>query len=228
MKTLWSSCNLPSIIGAEPDGENEDKNKDKDLGAGGAGDENKSKDESGSDKGGDPQKKITAQDEIIARKQKALEDQEAELQELRDFKKKQEQEKLSAEELAAEQLKELETKNSNLSSGTQMLTLENEFLKSNKHVWHDPSVALTLADLTEVEVVEKDGKFSLKDPKSLEKALDALAESKPFLLKSNDEDDKEDKKWTGNSGTPPKQKRTSDDANERAKLQKKYPALRNR
>lgn len=227
MKTLWSSCNLPSIIGAEPDEENKDKNEDQNLGAGGAGDEGDSKDKSGAD-GGDPQKKIAGQEEIIARKQKALEAQETELQELRDFKKKQEQEKLSAEELAAEKLKELETKNSTLSSGTQMLTLENEFLKSNKHVWHDPSVALTLADLTEVEVVEKDGKFQLKDAKSLEKALDDLAAAKPFLLKGNDEDDKEDKKWTGNSGTPPKPKRKNDDASERAKLQKKYPALRNR
>lgn len=226
MKTMWSSCILPSIIGAEPDGNNEDENDEGANGTGGAGNDDASKDKSGADKGGDPQKKITAQDEIIARKQKTLEEQEAELQELRKFKDEQEKAKLTAEELSAKELEDLQTRNGALSESTKSLILENEFLKSNKHVWHDPSTAMTLADMSSVEVVEKDGKFQLKDSKSLEAALDALAAAKPFLLKS-EEDDK-DKTWKGNSGKPPKRKDGTEEASERASLQKKYPALRNR
>lgn len=231
MKTMWSSYILPSIIGAEPgepdpNGENQN---DENLNPGGTGEnEDKSKGKAPDPaENGDPQKKIAAQEEIISRKQKALDEREAELEELREFKKNQDREKMSADEKAEADRKQLESTNEVLTGSVQKLILENEFLRSNDYAFHNPALALKLADLSGVEVVESNGSFQLKDPKSLKKALDDLVKENPFLVK-DDKDDKEDKKWKGNTGTPPQQKRDNDDASERARLAKKYPSLRNR
>lgn len=233
MKTMWSSYILPSIIGAEPgeadpNGEDPNGENQSTSGAGGEGQKPEGNKPDPAENG-DPQKKIAAQDEIIARKQKTLEQQEAELQELREFKQQQEREKMTADEKAEADRKELESSNQKLTEGMQKLVLENAFLRSNEYQFHNPETALRLADLSQVEIVEGANGFQLKDPKSLKKALDDLVKENPYLVKSDESDKgKNDNKWQGNTGTPPKQKRENDDVAERAKLAKKYPALRNR
>lgn len=93
---------LPVLMGRE--GEDEGKDGEK-PGEGGTGaGEQKPADNSAGAGGttdeslGDPQKKITAQDEIIARKQRQLEELTPELEELRKFRKEIEDSKLSEKE----------------------------------------------------------------------------------------------------------------------------------
>lgn len=230
MKTMWSSYILPSIIGAEPDGADpngEDPNgEDQNPGGAGGDGEQSAGNKPDPAENGDPQKKIAAQEEIISRKQKALEEREAELQELREFKEQQEREKMTADEKAEADRKELESSHQKLQEGMQKLVLENAFLRSNEYKFHNPETALRLADLSQIEIVEGVNGFELKDPKALKKALDDLVKGNPYLVKSEDPEDK--KNWQGKTGTPPKQKRENDDAAEIAKLRNKYPALRNR
>lgn len=234
MENMWLSCILPTIVGAEPGDEDNTQDQDQDedqdqSGAGGAGDdrgqgESKDQDENK----GDPQKKITAQQEILDRKEAQLNEKETELQELRKFKKEQEDAKLSDKEKRDQEQKELQTKNENLTKSVEKLVLKNAFLSSNDYEWHKPETALSLADLSEVEIVEENGAFKVKDPKKLAAALKALAESDPYLLKAKSNDEDEDKSWKGKSGDPSKKVPNQKQETERAKLRNKYPALRNR
>lgn len=102
------------------------------------------------------------------------------------------------------------------------------FLKDNKYEWHNPGRALALADLSRVEI-DKDGKVT-----GLSEALDALAASDPYLIKTEEKsgngeekDDKEkeapksgDQKNTGNKDKP------SSSEKRRAELADRYPGLR--
>lgn len=225
--SVWSSLTLPVIIGAEPEGDNPPKEEVKpqdQSGAGGAGNppNDPPKDDDSDGDNGDPQKKITAQDEIIARKQKALEDAEAELQELRDFKSEAEKAKLSAEEKAEQEAEELKTRNQTLESSVQSLVLENAFLTANDYNWHNPAAALKLTDLSDVEIAEKDGKFSVKDIQKLKDALKKTAEENPYLVKAAEE------QWSGKTGDPGKRRQSNQGTAERTRLRDKYPALRNK
>jgi hypothetical protein len=116
--------------------------------------------------------------------------------------------------------RELEKDNEALQQATKDLRIENEFLASNKYTWHNPKRALQVADLSEVTITE-DGKVE-----GLDKALDALAKSDPYLLKKSDGTDDGDgpdgKSGSGAGSGRKDDKKTVD----KETLAKKYPALR--
>lgn len=105
-----------------------------------------------------------------------------------------------------------------------------EFLGSNKYTWNNPKAALRLLDLDEVEI-DDDGKVT-----GLDKAIEALAKSDPYLLKTADAGDGENKNGqgkapAGKSGATTKNKTTNDsksEAEKRADLERKFPSLRGR
>jgi uncharacterized coiled-coil protein SlyX len=100
------------------------------------------------------------------------------------------------------------------------LRIQNAFLAANKYTWHDAADALRLADLSGVEIDPEDGSVT-----GLKEALDALAKSKPHLIKV--EGKKEDPK--GSSGSPNNGKRKGDTKKpDRASLSKTYPVLATR
>jgi hypothetical protein len=120
---------------------------------------------------------------------------------------------------ATDRVQELETENTGLSEAVKQLRIENEFLASNKYTWHNPKRALSLADLSEVTITE-DGKVE-----GLDKALDALAKSDQYLLKSEKDGDEEPPEGSSGSGNGSGRKGGKGAVDKEA-LQKKYPALR--
>jgi len=187
--------------------------------------------ENGSGSQGDPQKKIAAQDEIIERLAKQREEQDAELQELRKFKEEQENASLSEQQKRDKRIKELEEADSGKTATLQKLVVHNAFLAANDVTWHDPETALSLLDVSGLEFVEdKNGIPTVKDKKAFATAIAKLAEDKPYLVKTqadNDDPKPGPKEWKGKTGDAPKPK-DSEKATERARLQSKYPALRGR
>lgn len=123
----------------------------------------------------------------------------------------------------SERVTELEQDREALLDNNAELRIENAFLKSNKYTWKNPSTALRLLDRSEIDLGD-DGSIE-----GLEEALDALAESDPYLLaeqKDDDEDEDDEKpKPRKRTGQPTQKKRTKGQPNRDALLAK-YPALR--
>ena len=117
----------------------------------------------------------------------------------------------------SEEVASLTADRDKLLTDNEGLRIQVAFLKNAKHAWKNPAAALKLADLSDVEIND-DGEVD-----GLDEALDALAESDPYLLKGKDETDETPKvKKSGQrSGTQRKKGNANRDA-----LLKKYPALR--
>jgi chromosome segregation ATPase len=98
--------------------------------------------------------------------------------------------------------------------------LENEFLKNNKFKWKNSAAALKLADLSNVEVHE-DGSVT-----GLDRALDALAKTDPYLLDKSEED--KGTETTGSTGVPGTNGRKGETGTDLKKLAVRMPALRSR
>lgn len=171
---------------------------------------------------GDPQKKIAALEEEKNRHYTARQQAETELEELRKFKKEQEDKGKSEQELATSQISELKAQNSALVAELNELRIRNAFLSTNTVEWHNPERALALVDLSEVQI-DKDGNV---DRAALKAASEALAKSDAYLVKSSREEDKKDPAKQPGSGKVPGQGAPKDTDLE--SLKKKYPALRNR
>lgn len=126
-------------------------------------------------------------------------------------------------EKAQRDLKEYQLQVKELGEALTKSRIHNKFLASNKYSWHDPETALHLLDMAEVKV-EDDGKVS-----GLENAIEALAKSKPFLLKVEEGNGKKNQKQNGgrpSGNQPPANGSNTDRASQRSELEKKYPALR--
>lgn len=98
------------------------------------------------------------------------------------------------------------------------LRIQAAFLASNKFEWADPSDALRLADLADVEIDDEDGTVH-----GMEDALKKLAKSKPHLLKTTRA--KNGPSGTSNNGQRKGKDKTKPD---REALAKTYPVLRGR
>lgn len=105
--------------------------------------------------------------------------------------------------------------------------LELAFLRDNTYTWRNPATALKLADLSKVEV-DDDGEVT-----GLKAALDALAKSDPYLLKSSDQDDDDkdkdkddDQKPRGSTGSPNNRNRSG--GTDKKKLVSRFPSMRTR
>lgn len=116
-------------------------------------------------------------------------------------------------------LKEVTEERDTLSKQVQDLLIQNAFLKDNKFTWANPTTALRLADLSEVEIDEEGNVTGLAE------ALQKLAKEEPYLLKSKKDDDGDDNDDSGRPTGQPVGKKSKGNAN-RDNLVKKYPALR--
>lgn len=134
------------------------------------------------------------------------------------------------EDLSAEELREAKQKADKLSAAQQRLVLENAFLRCNVVDWVDADDALSLVDLSDVDV-DEDGTV---DRRALRAALKDLAKRKPHLVKKptvsdqddDDEDDDDQEPRSRRSGAPMngRRKGTRQDASREA-LAKKFPVL---
>lgn len=221
---------LSKIRLAEPDDDAQGQGTNDGDGDGGAGGDN----DNGAGAGGktgaddrDPQVKIKAQEEIIARLAKRDKDRETQLEELLKDKKKREDAALSEEDRRTKELKEAQERADRLTSGQRKLVAKNAFLESNDYDWQNPGVALRLIDLDSLEIEERDGEMVVKDSKQLKKLLDDLAKEHPYLLKAKEDSNDDTKnRFVGRTGDVPQPKKKGDQSAERQKLLNKYPALR--
>lgn len=211
-RTVWP------IMGSSPDDPSLDDKKDNpddpDNPEGGSASEDGKKDLLD----GDPQAKIAAlaeeKDRHVRRRQEAEAEAARVKAELDELKSKD----LGELEKATARVTALESENSALNESLREARLNNAFLTSNKYEWHNPGRALSLADLSEIEI-DDDGTVH-----GIEKALDALAKSDAYLLKKKDSEDDEEPPST-NPANPPKNS-TKKQQEAEANLLKKYPALR--
>lgn len=154
----------------------------------------------------------------------------AENQELRDRLKAIENKDKKPEDLSAEELREARDKADKLSTTQQRLVLENAFLRCNVVDWVDSDDALSLVDLSDVDV-DEDGTV---DRRALRAALKDLAKRKPHLVKKpqvsdQDEDEDEDddqEPRSRRSGAPMNGRRKGSRGDtSRTELAKKFPVL---
>ena len=192
-------------------------------GSGGTGDGGAGEGQ-GKGEGGNSEAKIKALQEEKDRHfnkrseaEKALEAANKKLKDIEDAGK-------SEIEKAKSDLEEVTKAHDALTAENSSLRLELAFVTDNTYKWQNPKAALKLADLSEVEF--KDGKIT-----GLDKALEKLAKSDPYLLAEKDEgegkgkDDNKGGSATGQQHNGGKGKGKGDD---QQTLLKKYPALRGR
>jgi hypothetical protein len=125
---------------------------------------------------------------------------------------------------------ELEKENATLQSEIRTLRLNNAFLTANTHAWHDPEVALDLAQAKgyiEDDIIDEEGKV---DRKRLKGSLDRLAKEKPFLVqakKKSDDDGNDDDKHKQSSGEPAggRSDNGKDDRAKKQQLRGRFPVL---
>ena len=127
-------------------------------------------------------------------------------------------------ERATETVTELEAKLEELTETVKDLRLQNAFLTANTHSWHDPDVALKIAESKKYleDVVDGDGEV---DKKVLGKALDRLAKEHVYLVKTEVKKDNPD---DDNPSGEPAGGRSDNLKDEKAKkqgLQKRFSVL---
>jgi hypothetical protein len=177
----------PIMGGALDDDDDDSKDDDNDDDAGtDDGDDDKS---GGDDSGAPSVEELARQLADTERRMKAA-DKRADAAE----KKVKDAEKAEQDELtrAKTELEEKEAELKELRGTLTSLRLSNAFLTANKHAWHDPDTALSLAQsggYLEDVVDEESGDV---DKKALGSALDRLAKDKKYLIKVEDKNTKED------------------------------------
>jgi FtsZ-binding cell division protein ZapB len=128
---------------------------------------------------------------------------------------------LPAVEKLTKERDELRVQRDDLEEKLKQARLENAFLSDNTYTWHNPSRALQVADLSDVDF-DDDGKVH-----GLKAALDELARSDPYLINTDDSSDDKKKKAGGpKTGDEPGKKKPTNKTKERSALLEKYSALR--
>lgn len=121
------------------------------------------------------------------------------------------------------ELQEATADRDRLSEQLRQTRLESAFLRSNRIEWKNPGTALKLADLSGVDI-DDEGRVT-----GLDKALEALAKSDPYLVKEKSEGDEEDKgKPSGSTGAPGNGGRQGSGQPKKGQLAARFPALRQR
>lgn len=212
-RTVWP------MLGASPDdpadaggdkGDPDDKGDDPEGGTSSDGGD-------GSDKG-DPDAKITALEDEKNRHVRRRQEAEKERDELKKRLEEIDGKDKSELERATTRVTELESETKALTETVRELRLSNAFLTDNTFEWHNPRRALSLADLSDVEI-DDDGTVH-----GLKKALEALAKSDSYLVKEKEKEEDETPQSTGDPKNPSK-KQKKGDADAEA-LKNKYSALR--
>lgn len=207
-------------MGGAPDGDDDDDDGD----SGADDDSKKSEDDKDDPASGGADDVVTRADyDALERRMRAADKRASELEAER---KKAEDAKKDDLARATDQVKEMEERVTTLQSEVQSLRLQNAFLTANKHTWHDPEIALEMAQskgYIEDDIVGEDGKV---DKVRLGKALDRLAKEKAFLIKAEEKkkDDDDDDAPSGSSAGG----RSDNAKDERAKKQQlkgRFPVL---
>lgn len=123
--------------------------------------------------------------------------------------------KLDETERTKAELEDARAEIEQLKSANEQRAVENAFLTNNKYDFHNPATALRLLN-REGLTVNEDGTVT-----GMDEAISALAKSDPYLIKA-----KEQKQQEKKGSTAPQGGKRSDQNSDRAKLEKKYPALR--
>lgn len=199
----------------------EDDDDDDDDTSGDGGDNGGDGDDDEDDSDDDTDSNDSAELEKLRKRMKAADkrasEAERKLQQIEDAKK----DDLTK---STDRVTELETQVTTLQGEVSTLRLQNAFLTANKHEWHDPEVALSLASskgYLEDVVDEDDGGV---DKKALSKALDRLAKEHGYLVASKDK--KDDEPGTP-SGEPSggRSDNAKDEKQRKAALRNRFPAL---
>lgn len=179
----------------------------------------------------DDDDKLTRPERQAARYRTKLREEERKNADLNARLKALEDKDKPADEVTKRELDEARDKASRLEKQTRSMTLELAFFKSNTVDWVDPSDALRLVDLDEVEV-DDDGTV---DAKALRLALRDLAKRKPHLVKKaakaepdtdDDEEEEDDEPRSRRSGSTMNGRRKgAGKTPSRAELAKKFPVL---
>lgn len=226
----WRRNGAPiwSIGGASPDGDPDDP-KDGDPKDGDPKDGDPDDPKDGDDDKDDPDKdkpvtraeydaltrRLSAADQRATQAEKDRDAKATELQKLTDKDK-------SELEIAKRDLQAATEKVESLTAQNASLAFGNTFLTQTKHKWHDPSLIL--------DMLQKRDDVKLKDDGTVEgmdKALDAIAKEKSFLLKKakdDSDDDLPDGPSGGSSGSGNKKKKG--ERATREELAGSFPALR--
>lgn len=186
---------------ADGDDDDDDDNDDNDDDTGGDGDDGddddvKSKKKSDSDKDDDDDDGDDSEKEKLRKRMKAADKRASEAE--RKLREREDEDKSELEK-AQSRVSEIEEENTTLKGQVNSLRLENAFLTANKHSWHDPDVALSLAQSKKYldDVVDDDGEV---DKKELSKSLDRLAKEHPYLVAKEDKSEEDDLPESGSSG----------------------------
>jgi hypothetical protein len=209
------------VMMADPPDDDEDKDKDDP-------DKDDSED-SGGDSGSDKDKDDPDEDKVsreeferIKARMKAADkradDAEAKVKKAEDAKK----DDLTK---AQDDLQEAQSKIDALEEQVSGLRLQNAFLTTNKHVWHNPDVALNIAQSQKYLDGVVDEQSGEVDKVALGKAMDRLAKENAYLVKT--EDKKDDDEPDGPSGEPAggRSKNNKDAKKEKEALKRRFPVL---
>jgi hypothetical protein len=195
----------------------------------------KSKKDEDEDDEDDDEEKLTRPERQAARYRVKLRQQEAENREMAARLKALEDKDKKPDEVVSRDLTETREKLEQVTKQNRTMTLELAFFKANAVDWVDPSDALRLVDLEEVDV-DEDGTV---DVKALRRALRELAKSKPHLVKKaeltkgraqgdddDDEEDDDEPRSRQSANTMNRQRRgTKGKTPSRQELAKKFPVL---
>lgn len=152
-------------------------------------------------------------DKLFARMQAADKAKAAAEAKAKEYEDKDKTELQRAQSEAEEAKKALEAAEEELKRSR----INNAFLSSNKHEWHNADRALALLDLSGVEIDDSGNVVGI------DKAIDALAKSDPYLIKSSPEGGSGAKDA---SGAPVGKAGDKKEKVDRDRLLEKYPALR--
>jgi hypothetical protein len=201
------------MMADEPDDDDDDDDDDNPAGG---GDDDDDDDDKGK-KDDDVESRLEAMRKRMKAADKRADEAAAAL------KKREDAEKGELEK-ATETVTELQSKVETLTTEVNDLRLQNAFLSANKHPWHDPEVALTLARSKKYleDVVDDDGEV---DKAALGKALDRLAKEHKYLVA--DSKQKDDTDEDNPSGEPAGRRSNNgkDDKAKKAALRGRFPAL---
>jgi hypothetical protein len=137
-----------------------------------------------------------------------------------ELKKRQRAEQTELEQAQGD-VKDITAERDSLLGKIKEIRLENAFLSSNKHAWHDPSDALRLIDLSSVEI-DENGKV-----KGLDTAIERLAKAKPHLIKTeSSKDDAEGADGGTPASGPASNGKRKGDPGQKPDYTSRFPALK--
>lgn len=213
-KHRWDLSELPILIGfdeeEEDDSGSEEENSEEEE-----EDNSESEDDDEEEEEDDSGKDVSGLKSALNKERKARKTYEKELKELRKFKEELENADKSEKERAEERAEKAEKALADAQRALQETRLNSQISElARKARFRDIDDALRLIDRSEIEA-DDEGNF---DKKAVEKAVKALADSKPHLVLSEGEE-------SAPSGSKFGGKKKSDKKATEKKLKDKYPAL---